>query len=317
MPRPKKIFNEEENKLIINMYMDGNKTKNIAKFFKVGEPRIIEELINANIKFRKRGELITRFFTNKEIEKIIEMYSNGFWIRDIEKELKTDGRKIVNVLRENGFNIDGSRKYTCDFNFFEEIDTEEKAYWLGFLFADGWVGKENVVGFGLKYPDKYHLYNFIKSINGTYPVYTDPSNNNFSTVHIGSGKMKNDLIDHGCVRRKSLILKPPINIPTDLNRHFIRGYFDGDGSVGFYPQYNKTNIVFLGTYDFLNWIQEDLKSIGIDSMTLKRKNNIFELYVYRKNNFKVFYDYMYNNSNIKLLRKYNIFINIMNHYCFN
>mgnify|MGYP002625860766 CR=1 FL=1 len=48
---------------------------------------------------------------------------------------------------------------------------------------------------------------------------------------VSSPKMKVDLIRLGAIPNKSLILEFPKDIPNDLIRHFVRGYFDGDGCI--------------------------------------------------------------------------------------
>lgn len=66
--------------------------------------------------------------------------------------------------------------------------------------------------------------------------------------------MRDDLIQWGCTPRKSLALRfPPLPIP--LCSHFIRGYFDGDGSA-FVSGHGKTpNISLLGNYEFLETVE--------------------------------------------------------------
>ena len=88
-----------------------------------------------------------------------------------------------------------------------------------------------------------------------------------STV-IGNKHMRDSLISKGCVPNKSLILKFPSEeiLPKELQRHFIRGYFDGDGTIGLYP-HSKTNpkleesLLIVGTKPFLEKVQ-DVLSIG-------------------------------------------------------
>lgn len=71
-------------------------------------------------------------------------------------------------MRKNGANL---KKYTAYYAFFKEIDTEEKAYWLGFIAADGFITtRDNTVGITLGRKDKNHLFKFTKSISATNPV---------------------------------------------------------------------------------------------------------------------------------------------------
>jgi FKBP-type peptidyl-prolyl cis-trans isomerase SlpA len=120
------------------------------------------------------------------------------------------------------------RKYNCDENYFEKIDTFEKAYWLGLLFADGYVRKRKqfngkhkqggIVGISLKNGDEYLLNKFINDLKSNYSL-TKQIKDDFlsSKLEINSSKMVDDLIKLGCVPKKSLILLPP-----KINYDFIK-----------------------------------------------------------------------------------------------
>ena len=83
-------------------------------------------------------------------------------------------------------------------------------------------------------------------------------------------KIFDDLISHGCCQNKSLIKSAPIGIPNELMRHFIRGYFDGNGSIA-YSYNRKVDKSYLkiaittGSLDFANWLSTTLLDAGINS----------------------------------------------------
>lgn len=237
-------------------------------------------------------------------------------------------KTLKKYLVEKGYEIPQSGA-ACNFFYdkFDTIDTEEKAYWLGFMYADGYVNATgNKFGINLALKDISHLEKFNKFLN--YPKglniskshqFGSKSNLNakgeemymVSTV-IGNKHMREALIANGCVPNKSLILKFPSEeiVPKKLQRHFIRGYFDGDGSLGIYP-HSKTNpnleesLLIVGTKAFLEKVQEILGK-GF----LMHKSNCSE-YTYRlgystrkaNNAAKI----MYEDSTIYLERKYNIY----------
>ena len=158
-------------------------------------------------------------------------------------------------------------KYTYNKDFFENIDTEEKAYWLGFMFADGYiVNNENRYGedeFGLTLAEDSldSIKKFKKSLRATNPIRYDKSKEKGQTsvkLVLRSQKTVNDLIDKGCVKQKSLILQPPKKVPEKLLSHFIRGFFDGDGSLMKYNYNNYTSyqIEFTTTYEMAIWLRE-------------------------------------------------------------
>ena len=125
--------------------------------------------------------------------------------------------------------------------YFSSINSEHKAYWLGFLYADGNISKrKNEITLTLKKSDYKHLQKFIDDleIQKSVSFYTIKSGKfkgkESCSVGFSSNIMKQDLILYGCTPNKSLTLEFPnkaIFKDPDLIRHFIRGYFDGDGSV--------------------------------------------------------------------------------------
>ena len=203
------------------------------------------------------------------------------------------------------------RKYKLKEDFFKEIDTEEKAYILGFLFADGSVGK-NQISITLK-ADDIEVLNNIK--NNIYlcdrPIKTYRG---YKRLVISSKKMVNDLISLGCVPRKTFKLKFP-KLKKSLVKHFIRGYFDGDGSV--YISENTLNMSIVGTINFLTTCQKilikkcNLNETEFDNRHPERKNNIRSLRYGGNIIMNRFYHYIYDDSTIFLTRKKQIFLDIL------
>nr|DAJ64609.1 MAG TPA: endonuclease [Caudoviricetes sp.] len=148
-------------------------------------------------------------------------------------------RKKFNIQR----NIIHRRKTSLDENYFDLIDTEEKAYWLGFIMADG--SMEEFSGnrycyrltMILKDSDNAHLVKMSKALSydGEIKERTLEDKRGFTTyssvLRITSKKMCSRLIELGIVSRKTGKEHIPKDIPESLVRHFIRGFFDGDGSI--------------------------------------------------------------------------------------
>jgi len=207
-------------------------------------------------------------------------------------------------------------------NFFEIIDSEEKAYWLGFIAADGCINiphqrgnefrKRYRISLVLSNKDIKHLEKFKSSINfsDSIKVYTNKNQNNYETcrIVIHSQKMFNDLIDKGLTPRKSLTLLPPKNVPYELIRHWIRGYFDGDGCVHITKSTGYIIIIILSTKEVLNYI---LTYSNLNSKINRQKGH--KIYQIRKNGKKAltFLSYIYNDSNIFLDRKKNLYSNFL------
>ncbi len=123
---------------------------------------------------------------------------------------------------------------------------------------------------------------------------------------------------------KSLNLKWPGNIPDEYLRHFIRGYFDGDGTVGIctnqreFPEGIKyfyvPRVRFLGTEDFLSGMTNAIERMALISavkVQKKGKENVYCL-TYTGVNAKLIHHYMYTDATIYLRRKAGLWKYILN-----
>lgn len=268
-------------------------------------------------------------------KKAVDLYMDGCSYMKIGKELNVDRKKVSKILTENGYgaqysfkNKDGVlrefevwRKYSVDENFFEVIDTEEKAYWLGFLYADGYVSSQkSSIELGLQEKDLSHIELFAQHIKSNSPISKHKRTLNGKDYHgyrltINSQKIKNDLINKGCTENKSLTLTFPTyeQVPKNLMKHFIRGYVDGDGC--YYIHKNpckssrtgfKSRIVFevAGTEAFLRGM---ISELGLHS------NKIHDLHKGRPKSKKINYSgvyaeriisFLYSDANVYLERKH-------------
>lgn len=185
-------------------------------------------------------------------------------------------RKYGFALRNNQ---EKNRKYTCDSDYFECINSESKAYWLGFLYADGCVKDSTkttkMLTISLAACDANHLEKLRQDINATQPINFYRTTGGYKVdapycrLSVQNDKLSRDLIRHGCVEHKTDIITPPINMRSDLIRHFIRGYLDGDGSITICKTKDGVlyKIRFTGTDDLLNWIMDYL----IEQKIIQRK----------------------------------------------
>ena len=205
--------------------------------------------------------------TIEEEEKIEELVRAGKNITEIKKILKRSECSISRIIKKRGIRslvVESTKKYNYNESFFEKIDNEEKAYWLGFLCADGNIirKKEKLEGFELRLAkkDEKHLIVFAKTISANLvetqiktkfkKIKEEVSESKAFSVY--SRKMATDLIKLGCVANKSLILEFPTKeqVPDKLINHFMRGYFDGDGCIYISTKHNKASFDIVGTEKF-------------------------------------------------------------------
>lgn len=208
------------------------------------------------------------------------------------------------------------RKYKLNEKFFETIDTEEKAYFLGFLFADGYINESLfMVDLTLHQQDTDILKTFINHI-----YYEDRPlkiiRHRYVRLVISSKKLIYDLKSWGCFQKKTFDLKFPSDIPQSMIKHFIRGYFDGDGCVTIDKQ-NTLNISIVGTIEMLMEIKNQLilncqvTDTVLDNRFPSRNNNIRALRYGGNIIINRIYHYLYDNSTIFLNRKKNKFLDIL------
>lgn len=220
------------------------------------------------------------------------------------------------------------RKHFFNELIFESIDTEEKAYWLGFISADVSVNKTSQwnsyrLSIGLNPNDVTHLMRFknwigandvkieeIKETVSSYNFGKYLNGINSYRITLNSKKMCNDLITHGVCIDKTHYLELTKTIPDNLMRHFIRGFSDGDGS--FYFTYDKKNKRYRcnfeivgGSKNFIFQLKDYLDTQNIHFNVYQRKNrDIWRLVSSSFREISKFVDYLYLNSNIYLDRKY-------------
>lgn len=189
-------------------------------------------------------------WSQKEINDIINRITKKYEIvTEIAKIYKVSPRTISILLKNHGISskVDFSKrndlKQAIVSNFFEKIDTEAKAYFLGLMYADGNVSTPKIgqkrMNINLHYQDKHILDTFKKYLNHNKPLtYRKPNNKIFNikaqyVLRLSSNKLCDDLIQHGCIPNKTFSLNWPQDISNNLIRHFIRGLFDGDGCITF------------------------------------------------------------------------------------
>lgn len=204
--------------------------------------------------------------TNKDKEYILKSYlEDKKLISQIARELNYKNvHPIYNLLKKekvfkahlNGDNK--SRKYSLNEHFFKQIDTEEKAYILGFIAADGHIETTwNRVRIELHTKDRDILEKIKIAMNSEHPIkdVTRLEGYLHSILNLNSKILVDDLIALDVTPNKSLILGNVCkHVPLDLVYHFLRGYFDGDGNLTYGVKYSsgtKYLVQIIGTKEFL------------------------------------------------------------------
>lgn len=248
---------------------------------------------------------------NIDLELVLNEVCCNKTIVDIAKELGINRNTIYQRLDKVGINDVQQFKFNHD--FFEKIDNEEKAYWLGFFMADGCVSKSATDKAVLKLAivDENHIKKWLRSLDSIQKpcIFEDNGRRYIASTHY-STKMCDDLVKLGCTERKSLTLEFP-KLREDLIRHFIRGYLDGDGCIHFGNKNQKIwqiKVNLIGTKPFLKSIQ---KIIGVYTKMRRigNKKQNFSFNIDGNKQAMRILDWLYQDATIYLDRKFERYIN--------
>lgn len=243
--------------------------------------------------------------------------------KDIGVIYETNQPEISKILRLNGIKRKKSRvnmsHLSLNINYFKEIDSNDKAYWLGFICADGNINKNNnkvsliskdlevIEGFKECIGAEHAISKretFDKRTNKTYTGYS---------IQIGNEIFTNHLINLGVTSNKTDVLEFP-NIDKKYYPYFIAGLFDGDGSVswaGENKNYLKLNLIT--TKEIIDFMvknifpQYDIEPKYVCRVT-ENKLNVWKLHLY--SDAHRFLEYIYGDTNFKyyLKRKYETYL---------
>lgn len=248
-------------------------------------------------------------YRNKDF--LIGMVNKYGTLSEVARQLNVDESTISNWSVHYGIKPKPRRNLKLDENYFEKINDEHKAYWLGYLMADGSMNKEcTKITLNISTNDE-HILLILKNDTSSDSTIKRSENNGFSysRLTLDSMLMCKNLIYHGIVPKKSGKEILPDTIPKNLIRHFIRGYMDGDGSVVTYDKGNSAiRLDFAGmSYNIFYSIHEHLleQKIIDSQISIYKENNsrCKHLNYCCKNALKVL-DYLYKDSTIFLERKY-------------
>jgi len=270
----------------------------------------------------------------KDIElQIIEDYKSGCSVLSLSKKYGYKYHSTYSIIKKHNITIRGNdytaKVFKNDSFVFDCIDTEEKAYWLGFIYADGCIRKSGnnlKLSVALAIQDKRHLEKLQSFLKTDAPVreYHNKNGRSYCRLSIIDRHMCEQLIQKGVYIRKTEIITFPTFLDETLIRHFIRGYVDGDGSITFHKHnVNSNRLVYslkiTSTKEMLESIHKYLpknKATDYPTFEKRRKNNVNNYSVSYGGNLQVLkmLDYLYADTTIYLDRKYERYLLLKSYY---
>ena len=303
---------------LIKDYIPGETSiKSLAEKYNVNCYSTVSKVLGENgIKIIK-PKLVPR---NTIIEAAKYYSDNQISIINCAKKFKIGKNTLYNYLKENNL-IKNDKNYqkdiTYDKNFFDSIDSEEKAYWLGFIMADGYtkLDKNNnpaQTTIEISKKDINLLDAFKKSIKSNHIIRERSRTtvtgkiSEICSITISSHHLTKQLVSYGVVPNKTyigFINEEIFGDNEELIFHYLRGYSDGDGTIN----KNKGNYVFklvIRSKSILNTITNWIKKYCNIDPKITIWENTYRLSIQNKKDYFIFLEKLYKNANIYLDRKY-------------
>lgn len=322
------IFSTEEEKSIVEDYSI-NKIclQKLAKKYHHNLSKITSILDKYNIphgrgviRTGQSNEKCIKHLNEEECKIVFDIYSNGGAVVDCCKAVKCGQDVLRRALQDLGIykthnerileNPQNQRKYQVNENLFLKQDSN-LAYLLGFLASDGTVRKDkNEIKLTLAAIDKEILDKFY-DIYGGRPVKTYISSNGFesSTWEFTSKIVKDELEKYSIVPNKTFVLKPPVNLNKKFYIDYIRGYFDGDGSINYLKNTNSIRWQICSvTKEILEWIinflweEYHIAKVNIYQDNRNKQSNLY-YFQYSTTAAKQIYSILYPQNCLYLKRK--------------
>jgi intein-encoded DNA endonuclease-like protein len=317
--RTRKLSIEHE-KEIVSIYEQGKSSIEIAQLYPLS-PKAIRNLLHAHNVNMRVGKLF-----NEETELWIckKYLEDRKSTNQLAAELKCSKEAIRRVLQNNNVETRSRKfawmyrkpKYKKNDHFFSKIDNEKSAYWLGMLAADGHVDKKGGRFYlDLKESDAYHVEQFAIDLESdAEPV---PTTYHSVRLTLMSRKIADDLRALGLHHDKSYTLKFP-DIPEEQYRHFLRGLFDGDGSIAERSNNPRYHVLeFAGTKDIIESVRTIIsETLGVSAPKIYRRkcSPLHTVKWGSKAEILEILDWFYEEATVYLKRKHDMYLSIPREY---
>lgn len=298
----------------------------IASKYHKGTQTIKEILVENNIHIRTKTEnailkRLDKGITYKEVEEyVIEQYNLGNGLIKSGKKYNLSVNNVRYILKKNGIAIRNHHEAVAIKNINNAYEKNESyfskqshnmAWIIGFLAADGTVrSNNNSIKIGLAKKDKEVLEKIKKELQIGNPITEYTSRKGYDVVELNwtCKQHKEDLKSFSIVPNKTFILKPPYKLKKQYWIDYIRGYFDGDGSINLINNKDQKSLrwqVCSATPELLQWIVDYFAENGIPIVKIQVQQRKEPLYYiqYSTNSTKKIYSILYNESPMFLKRK--------------
>lgn len=305
------------------LYEQGRSLTKIAKLLGIDRNQLSLKFQQLGIRQQALPSDVKQAFTEtEETNNIVNWYQQGMSIKQISLAVGRSTSYVYRVLQHYDVVVTDRvfKRYRLTWEPFHDIETQEQAYWLGFIMADGnvQISDRYSLEFGQSIKDKERVESFANFVNtqSALPIEEKFVRTNFASagclyvrVMIHDKQMVEDLISYGCVPRKSLVKKFPWRLSQSLWRHFIRGYFDGNGTVSYTQSSKQLSFGFTSSYEMCTAIENILLSEDVvhKRVQLSCEGKAFGFRHSGNKQAQSFFHYLYCQATTYMQRKYDIF----------
>lgn len=317
-----KKLSEETIKLAIKLYKTGLSSDTIGEKLGSKGQTITKYLIKEGIEIRGPKKKLSE----EDKKEMAKLYQEGLSMPKIAEKYNVSDALVLRYLKQQGIKSrsaeEAHRKYPINEDFFDVIDTEEKAYFLGFLYAAGCNHKDvNYISLSLDISDREILEKLVVLIYKEKPLChvkisdrTKEKKGITSYFTINSKHICKQLEKLGCMQAKTFLIEYPNWMPEDLHRHFIRGYFDGDGGLNINTKkWQGSSLKITSTHQFITRIKELIESqIDIHFSYYKAKNSdVYDIAISGDRTVRNMLEWMYDHATIYMKRKYDLYLKLL------
>jgi hypothetical protein len=301
---------------IIEMIEDGFAVKRVAIILNYKEADVKDFVEKNNLSIKKE------VFTEAAIPRIKKLYGAGVSAKNLGIKYSIDKRRVQKWAKEDNALRDAStagRFIEFDQKVFDTIDTEEKYYWFGFMLADCYNYNNERISISLQSRDLEHMKQFarfMKMSEDRVWVAKNKEGKEYCGLIMNSTYLATQFDKLGCPQAKSFIVKYPNWVEADFHRHFIRGFFDGNGSIKMNKKTKEWRICICSTKELNDKIKEIVeKTLEINvyvNYHSKTGNNTYTSNISGNEQVFKFCRWLYEPHTVRLERKYNRYILLLN-----
>lgn len=318
----KKIeLTEQDINHMIEFYESGLTHKKIGEIMGFSGIKVGRVLKEQGVQAKPNGFYI-RILNEEQEKDVIQKYESGDNMNTIAKEYNCSRSVIDDILRRNNIQkrtpSEAYRTYEINDYYFDEIDNQDKAYMLGFFYADGcncsiYEKNHYDVGMTLQMQDKYILDDMCRRLgmNRDAGVIINSTNKKpYARMEIMNKHMVYRLDELGVVPNKTRKTKFPFWMKEELYSHFVRGLLDGDGCI----VHSLNRVTMVGSKQLMNDLASViLKYLGFDVHVgeYKISPGICYIHISAKWKIRLFLDWVYKDADMKLKRKYDLYKKII------